>query len=115
MVKTHAIAFIQFIEGQDGQKHREGPWNEEEEARVNEQWTVGSFFFRRKHVIDIIMIIRQKRREVEASKIREQIERKLSKYEGYIDRLERKAGSQFQPGDEGIFLHFFFLSFLNIF
>jgi hypothetical protein len=44
-VKTHAIAFIQFVEGQDGQKHREGPWNEGEETRVNEQWNVRSTFF----------------------------------------------------------------------
>ena len=39
-VKTHAIAFIEFVEGHGGQKHREGPWNEEEESRVNEQWKV---------------------------------------------------------------------------
>lgn len=44
-VKTHPIAFIQFVEGQDGQKHREGPWNEEDENRVNEQWKVDSIFF----------------------------------------------------------------------
>lgn len=44
LVKTHAIAFIQFVEGEDGQKHREGPWNEEEENRVNEQWKVSSIF-----------------------------------------------------------------------
>ena len=48
-------------------------------------------------------MILQKRRQVEASKIKEQLEKKFSKYEGYIDRLERKAGSQFQPGDEGIY------------
>ncbi|KAF8808104.1 hypothetical protein BYT27DRAFT_7338672 [Phlegmacium glaucopus] len=82
IIKTHAIAFMQFIEGQDGQKRREGPWNEEEETRINEQW--------------------KKRREVEASKIREQLEKKFSRYEKYIDRLERKAGSQFRPGDEDI-------------
>ena len=40
LAKTHAIAFIQFVEGQDGRKHREGPWNEEEESRINEQWKV---------------------------------------------------------------------------
>ena len=34
---------MQFVEGQDGQKRREGPWNEEEEARVNEQWKVDRF------------------------------------------------------------------------
>jgi hypothetical protein len=62
-----------------------------------------------------MMILRQKRRQVEASKIREQLERKFSRYEGYIDRLDRKAGRQFQPRDEGIliilFLHFSFIFF----
>ena len=51
-----------------------------------------------------MMIIRQKQREVEASKITEQLEKKILRYEGYIDRLERKAGRQFQPGDEGILI-----------
>ena len=71
-------------------------------------------FFEENIGIDNMMIIRQKRREVEASKIREQLEKKFSRYEGYIDRLERKAGSQFQPGDEGIliiFCIFFFFWF----
>ena len=44
-VKTHAIAFIQFVEGRDGRKHREGPWNEEEETRVNEHWKVSTIPF----------------------------------------------------------------------
>jgi SMC interacting uncharacterized protein involved in chromosome segregation len=70
--------------------------------------------FLREHGIDNMMIIHQKRREMEASKITEQLEKKISRYEGYIDRLERKAGSQFQPEDEGtsliiLFLHFIFL------
>ena len=43
LVKAHAIAFIQFVEGQDGKKHREGPWNEEEETKINEQWKVDHF------------------------------------------------------------------------
>ena len=62
----------------------------------------------------------QKRREAEASKINEQLEKKFSIYERYIDRLERKAGSQFQPGDEGILIlvfefivpYYFLISFL---
>jgi SMC interacting uncharacterized protein involved in chromosome segregation len=62
-----------------------------------------------------MMIIRQKRREMEASKITEKLEKKISRYEGYIDRLERKAGSQFQPGDEGISLIILFLLFIFLF
>ena len=57
----------------------------------------------------MMMNIWQKRREVEASKITEQLEKKISRYEGYIDRLERKAGSHFHPGDEGILLNILFL------
>ena len=45
LVKTHAIAFLQFIESEDGQKHREGPWNEAEENRINERWKVDSVLF----------------------------------------------------------------------
>ena len=64
-------------------------------------------FFLKEHGIDNVMIMRQKQREVEASKITEQLEKKFSRYEGYIDRLERKAGSHFQPGDEGILIILF--------
>ena len=71
------------------------------------------FLFDENMELTNMMIIRQKRREVEASKIREQLEKKLSRYEGYIDRLERKAGSQFQSGDEGILI--FFSAFLFIY
>ena len=57
-----------------------------------------------------LMAVMQKRCGVEASKVRERLGEKILRYEGYIDRLERRAGSQFQPGDEGtfviIFLHF---------
>ena len=48
-------------------------------------------------------MILQKRRQMEASKIKERLEKKFSRYEGYVDRLECKAGNQFQPGDEGIY------------
>ena len=56
------------------------------------------------------MTIWQKRREMEASKISERLEKRISRYQGYVDRLERKAGSQFQSGDEGIFYFCIFFS-----
>ncbi|KAF8167376.1 hypothetical protein B0H34DRAFT_14333 [Crassisporium funariophilum] len=80
IVKTHPIAFLESIEDEDGVKHREGPRNEADEANVNEQW--------------------KRRRGVAASNARAELEKDLSKYEGYIDRLERKAGSRFLPTDD---------------
>jgi breast cancer 2 susceptibility protein len=99
---------MQFVE-----KHREGPWNAEEATRINEQWKVDRFSLPLNRTRVDNTIILQKRREVEASKIREQLEKRLSRYEGYIDRLERKAGSQFRPGDEGILIIPFLHSFLS--
>lgn len=43
----------------------------------------------------------QRRRENEASKLRVELEKKLHRFEGYIDRLERRAGSQFRPTEDG--------------
>ncbi|KAJ3508616.1 hypothetical protein NLJ89_g5662 [Agrocybe chaxingu] len=77
VIKTYSVAFLETIEDEKGQKERRGPWNEAEEMRVHEQW--------------------RRRREVEASKLKVNLEKDVSRYEGYIDRLERKAGGQFQP------------------
>lgn len=79
IIKMYPIAFVEFFEDEDGQKRREGPRNEIEEAQVNEKWV--------------------RRREIEASKLRGELEKKTSRYESYIDRLERKAGINFQPKD----------------
>lgn len=37
-LQTYPVAFIEFID--NGQKHQEGPRNENEEAKVQEQWMV---------------------------------------------------------------------------
>lgn len=34
----YPIAFIEFLEAENGEKYREGPRNEREEAVVAEQW-----------------------------------------------------------------------------
>lgn len=40
---------------------------------------------------------------MEASKLRAEYEKKDARYEGYIERLERKAGHDFRPGEDGMF------------
>ncbi|KAF7972587.1 hypothetical protein HWV62_17384, partial [Athelia sp. TMB] len=81
IIKAYPVAFIEFIENEDGTKTREGPRNENEENRVNEQW-------------------RQSRREIEASKLRAEHDKRMSVLEGYADRLERRAGPRFAPGED---------------
>jgi len=43
LIKTHAIAFIEFITEEDGQRRREGPRGEVEEMKINEEWKVNLF------------------------------------------------------------------------
>lgn len=80
VIKAHPIAFFEFMEDKDGKRHREGPLNESEESLINEQW--------------------KRRREVEEAKLRLELDKKLHRYEGYIDRLQRRAGAQFRPGED---------------
>ncbi|KZP25285.1 hypothetical protein FIBSPDRAFT_820691 [Athelia psychrophila] len=80
IIKAYPVAFIEFIEEEDGTKTREGPRNENEENRVNEKW--------------------KSRREIEASKLRAEHDKRMSVLEGYADRLERRAGPRFAPGED---------------
>ncbi|KII94288.1 hypothetical protein PLICRDRAFT_99668, partial [Plicaturopsis crispa FD-325 SS-3] len=81
IVKTaYPVAFLEFIEDEDGQKHREGPRSESEEAQVSERWKV--------------------RRQLCQSKLRLELEKKLDKLEGYAERLEHRAGTKFHPGED---------------
>jgi len=99
LIKTHAIAFIEFITDEDGRKRREGPRGEVEEMRMNEEWKVN--LFRDPSNPRILINVLQKKRDWEASKLRTQFEKKTSRYESYIDRLERRAGNQFHPPKNG--------------
>ncbi|KAF9479433.1 hypothetical protein BDN70DRAFT_906293 [Pholiota conissans] len=76
IVKAHPIAYLEFIQHEDGKRETIGPRNEAEEMQVNESW--------------------KKQREIEASKLRAEYEKKIARYEGYIDRLERKAGGNLE-------------------
>ncbi|KAF5352763.1 hypothetical protein D9756_005896 [Leucocoprinus leucothites] len=77
VVKTHAVAFIEFFVDASGRKRREGPRGEAEEMKINEEW--------------------KKKRDREASKFRAEFEKKVARYESYIDKLERRAGNHFRP------------------
>ncbi|KXN88856.1 hypothetical protein AN958_06726, partial [Leucoagaricus sp. SymC.cos] len=77
VIKTHAVAFIELFIDSNGRKRNEGPRNEAEEMKLNEEW--------------------KKKRDREASKLRTEFEKKFSRYESYIDKLERRAGNHFNP------------------
>ncbi|KAJ7193302.1 hypothetical protein GGX14DRAFT_505977 [Mycena pura] len=80
LLKVCPIAFLEFVEDENGEKHREGPWNEHDEAREHEKW--------------------KRRREVHGSKLREELAKKEMRYQSYAERLHRKAGSQFAPSTD---------------
>ena len=40
VLKAYPVAFFEFIEGEDGERRRKGPWNEAEEARMIDRWKV---------------------------------------------------------------------------
>ncbi|KAF5313184.1 hypothetical protein D9619_002620 [Psilocybe cf. subviscida] len=77
---VYPVAYIEFIEEEDGTKGRIGPRNEAEQMQVNEKW--------------------KRRYQLEASKLRETHEKKIARYEGYLDRLERKSAGQFRPQED---------------
>lgn len=98
LIETHAIGFIEFITDPDGRKRREGPRGEVEETRINEEWKVNiSWDPNNTRTLNVW----QKKRDWEASKIRTQFEKKVSRYESYIGRLERRAGNHFHPRKDG--------------
>ncbi|KAF4573238.1 hypothetical protein EYR36_007749 [Pleurotus pulmonarius] len=80
VIKMYPIAYIEFLENDAGEKWREGPRTESQEATVVEKW--------------------KRRREVEASKLRDELEKRLSRYESYAERMEYKAGPHFRPGED---------------
>ncbi|KAJ7109900.1 hypothetical protein C8R44DRAFT_800881 [Mycena epipterygia] len=77
ILKTYPIAFLEFYEDENGEKQREGPRNEQDERAADEKW--------------------KRRREVHESKLREELAKKEMRYQGYAERLERRAGAQFAP------------------
>ncbi|KZT30791.1 hypothetical protein NEOLEDRAFT_1159892 [Neolentinus lepideus HHB14362 ss-1] len=81
VVKTHPVAYVEFIEGPDGKTRKSVPRDEKEEMKVQDQWV--------------------KRREEMAAKWREDLDKKIRTLEGYAHRLEARAGcSQSKTEDE---------------
>ena len=84
------------------QREMEGEWHPVFQLSVT---TLIDFFF--------LFLLSQRRYEMEASKLRTEYEKKATRYEGYIDRLERKAGHSFRPGENGMLLITLFCSSLR--
>ncbi|KAK0465538.1 uncharacterized protein EV420DRAFT_966293 [Desarmillaria tabescens] len=80
VVKVYPIAYFEFIHTDKGRINN-GPLNEKEEMTLRDEW--------------------QRRREFEESKLRQDFDKNTRRYHGYADRLERKAGSHFRPGEDG--------------
>ncbi|KAJ6575429.1 hypothetical protein B0H19DRAFT_1128649 [Mycena capillaripes] len=80
ILKTYPIAFLEFYEDENGEKQREGPRNERDEAAADEKW--------------------KRRREVHESKLREELAKKEMRFQSYAERLERRAGAQFVPSTD---------------
>ncbi|KAL5536048.1 hypothetical protein ACEPAF_4152 [Sanghuangporus sanghuang] len=74
--KVHPIAFFEFLPGSKlGEKKREGPRGEAEEAAIEDAW--------------------KKRREAAESKVREEIGARWARWDGLAERLERAEGGKF--------------------
>ncbi|KAF9567810.1 hypothetical protein CPC08DRAFT_626275 [Agrocybe pediades] len=73
IVEAFPVAFLETREDENGIKRHDGIRNEIEENELNEKW--------------------RRRYEMEASKLREQYDKKFSRYDGYAERLERKAAA----------------------
>ncbi|KAL5533656.1 hypothetical protein ACEPAG_116 [Sanghuangporus baumii] len=75
--KVHPIAFFEYLPGdKPGEKKREGPRGEAEEAAIEDAW--------------------RKRREAVESKVREEIGARWARWDGLAERLERTEGGKFK-------------------
>ncbi|KAG6865765.1 hypothetical protein C0991_011962 [Blastosporella zonata] len=82
VVKTHPIAYIELLTSEGGLQAHSSPMNASDEAAAHEKW--------------------KKQYEREMSKLQTEYEKKWARYEGYFDRLERRAGEQeFRPSQDG--------------
>jgi hypothetical protein len=74
--------------------------------KVNEQWKVCLFsLFRGAATPFHLTLFSQKKCEEGASKIQAEFEKKAARYESYIDRLERRAGSVLPGHIKGTVVH----------
>ncbi|KAL1737489.1 hypothetical protein EV714DRAFT_241592 [Schizophyllum commune] len=79
--RAYPVAYIEFIEQEDGTTRREGPRTAADEARENDKW--------------------QRKRDNEAAKLHAVFEKKVHRYLGYAERCEQKAAAKgFQPNPD---------------
>ncbi|PPR01921.1 hypothetical protein CVT24_001260 [Panaeolus cyanescens] len=74
VIKCHPIGYMEFKEGSV-----KGPMGQKEEDEVEADW--------------------RQQREVSASEMRIKYEKRYARYQDIAERLERKAGNRFKPGD----------------
>ncbi|KAJ8593227.1 hypothetical protein M405DRAFT_786267 [Rhizopogon salebrosus TDB-379] len=79
VVKSHPIAYVEFIEDENGRR-MEGPRGAKEENGLSEQW--------------------RRKREVAASKLWSDLEKRASLMTGYAERLEQRVGPNFSVKNE---------------
>ncbi|KAF7796563.1 hypothetical protein EIP86_007744 [Pleurotus ostreatoroseus] len=81
VTNAYPIAYLEFTVTPDGRKTQGAPVGEKEEAEIHEKWVA--------------------KRDNEARKLREEYGGQLRRFTDYIEQLERKAGSTFNPSDDG--------------
>ncbi|KAG1754940.1 uncharacterized protein EDB91DRAFT_1214138 [Suillus paluster] len=79
IIKFHPVAYIEFIEDENGRRV-EGPRSAKDENVLSEQW--------------------RRKREVAASTLWSDIERRASLMTGYAEKLEQRVGSDFNVKNE---------------
>ncbi|KAG2062232.1 hypothetical protein BDR06DRAFT_986119 [Suillus hirtellus] len=79
IIKIHPVAYIEFLEDENG-KRMEGPRSAKDESALSEQW--------------------KRKRELAASKIWSELERRAALMMGFADRLEQRVGPGFNVKSE---------------
>ncbi|EIM83586.1 uncharacterized protein STEHIDRAFT_62664, partial [Stereum hirsutum FP-91666 SS1] len=98
VTKAYPIAFLEFIEDENGNKTREGPRKEKEEMEIHEQWRVR---FAHLHISFQPSFFCHSQ-DGEEARLRQDFETKMSVYQGWADKLALKA-RRFFPSDDDIF------------
>ncbi|KAF9245840.1 hypothetical protein BU15DRAFT_70904 [Melanogaster broomeanus] len=80
VIKAYPVGYIEFIEDADGRKRREGPREAKEESKLSMQWKA--------------------KRDLHASKLWSDAEKRRSMMLDYAERLEQRAGPKFNSEHE---------------
>ncbi|EGO30985.1 hypothetical protein SERLADRAFT_412477 [Serpula lacrymans var. lacrymans S7.9] len=80
VIKVHPVAFVEFIDEDDGSRTREGPRTAKDEAAVDARWKA--------------------RRENQMSKLWSIFQKRMDTMDSYARKLEQRAGPSFRPKDD---------------